>query len=107
MAAALQQKNLAALCTFPRKHSEFRIDALLQKPVAGNARQFYFVTVGTCFLSLTHRFPLDTGIDLSDGLASLSAMSLHCGAIPGNLFVIYRKVESKLHSRPGRHAICN
>jgi len=71
--AALQQKNLAALCAFPGKHPEFRIDALLQEPMAGNARQFYFVTVGTSFLSLTHPLPLDTEIDLSDGLAYLSA----------------------------------
>src|SRR5277367_407670 len=59
--AALQQKNLAALRAFPRKHAELGVEALLHEPVPGNPGQFHFVAIGTGLLSLTHPLPSETG----------------------------------------------
>jgi hypothetical protein len=57
--AALQQKNLPALCALPGKHAEFRVHMFLQKPMASHAGQLHLGTIGTGFFSLAHRLPLE------------------------------------------------
>ena len=71
--AALQQEYLPALRALPGKHSEFRIDTLLEEPMAGDARQFDFSAVGTSLFSFTHPFPSETPVNARAGTSSPGA----------------------------------